>query len=161
MVWKEGATSQTLHISDFLERKPFDLQTSAISSQEHWSAGASFYPNRRLTSFWRLRVSACCRCCCCGLRAKLQIRQPLNTHSGNCRIPCLLSWLLQLYSINFCSIFIRLVSVFVLLSLSVLSLFNSGKSGRKTCVCHSLNMTRENNMLPCFTFWGSRTFYFP
>lgn len=62
---KERATALSLHISEVVEQKPFDVQTSAI----HCGA---FIQTEGLTFFWRLQVSACC----CGLEANVQIRNP-------------------------------------------------------------------------------------
>lgn len=68
----------------FLEAEAFWSADFRHRLQEHWSAGASFYPNRRLTSFFFGEGFSCLLllACSCGPRAKLQIREAFNTRSG-------------------------------------------------------------------------------
>lgn len=135
-----------LHISDFLERKPFDLQTFCHPLQEHWSAGASFYSNRRLTSFWRLWVSACYCCCFCGLRAKVQIRASFNTHREFLNALFGSIWLtLPLRSWHH-SIFILFIYIFVLLLISQSYHLSSGQTGRKSCMSYPKNDIWEQHV---------------
>lgn len=123
-----------LHISVFLERKPFDLQPSACHSKRIDQLEWGFIQTEGWPLFGYSGVTACC-CCCCGPRAKLQISEAFNTHSGNCWMPHSVQFSSRspfspdwLYYINLCSIFI--LFFFVRLH-QLIPLLRCGRSERK------------------------------
>ena len=63
-----------LHISLFLERKPFDLQTFAIFSKSADQLEQAFIQTEGWPRFGDSGAIICCSCCFCALKAKLQIR---------------------------------------------------------------------------------------
>lgn len=150
-----------LHISDFFWAEAFwspDFCSKSIDQLE-WA----FYPSRRLTSFWRLWVSATAASVDWALNYRSESLSTPTTRIAECPVRLKFGALYLICPDIFSSILLILVlflfySIIFLshcIHLSVLSLLSSGQAGRKTWVCHTLNMMCENNKLPSFTVRGS------